>query len=75
MVKATLNGHGKLHKLDIDPLLETKLPMIEDLTAVAVNDAHEQLESVVTEIMMEEFEGNGGMFQQMMGMMGQKPPK
>lgn len=57
MVKATMNGHKQLIKLEIDPSLASDLEMLQDLTIAAVNLVANNIDELVKEEMKKSMEG------------------
>jgi DNA-binding YbaB/EbfC family protein len=57
MVKATINGHRQLLKLEIDPSIANDIEMVQDLTIAAVNKASVDIENLIKEEMKRSMEG------------------
>lgn len=57
MVKATMNGHRKLIKLEIDPSIMNDKEMVQDLTVAAVNKVSAEMENMIKEEMRKSMDG------------------
>ncbi len=57
MVKATVNGHKKLLKLEIDPEIFNDKDMVQDLTVAAVNKAISDIDAQVKAELAKSMEG------------------
>ncbi len=57
MVKATVNGHKKLLKLEIDPEIFSDKDVVQDLTVAAVNKAISDIDAQVKAELAKSMEG------------------
>lgn len=57
MVKATVNGHKKLIKLEIDPDIMNDRDMVQDLTVAAVNKAVSDIDEQIKAEMAKSMDG------------------
>lgn len=57
MVKATVNGHKKLIKLEIDPDIMNDRDMVQDLTVAAVNKAVSDIDEKIKAEMAKSMDG------------------
>jgi len=57
MVKATVNGHRQLIKLEIDPAIANDIEMVQDLTVAAVNIALADIDLLIKQETMKSMDG------------------
>ena len=57
MVKATVNGHRQLLKLEIDPTIANDIEMVQDLTVAAVNLALTEMDHLIKQETMKSMDG------------------
>ena len=57
MVKATINGHRQIIKLEIDSEILTDKEMVQDLSVAAFNKANTEIDAIIKQEMAKSMEG------------------
>ncbi|MDX2190979.1 MAG: YbaB/EbfC family nucleoid-associated protein [Bacteroidota bacterium] len=57
LVKATINGHRKIIKLEIDTSIMNDRDMIQDLSVAAINKALDDVDALIKQEMKKSMEG------------------